>query len=508
MIDAVIFDLDGTLVDSEPNYRDVDERFLRDHGIALKPAEWREVVGLGGEPFVELLRERYGLERAAADFIREKDERYLAYACGRTRAFPRIVALVRYLAVHGFRLGVGTSSRSFVLRAMLDETGIRRWFGATVGSDEVGRSKPAPDIFLEVARRLGVDPGACLVLEDSVYGVQAAKRAGMRVVALPSHDADPAAFADADLVVPGGPEALDPDSLARRFALVRVDPADLPRADLPGADRPRTDVAARLQDAVYDHYAREGRRFPWRDTDDPYAILVSEYMLQQTQASRVVPKYLAFLERFPTVTALAGAPLGSVLEAWQGLGYNRRARSLREAAVIIRDRHGGEVPGVPAALLQLPGVGRYTAAAVLAFAFRRPETVVETNIRRVYLHLLFPALTDVTDRSVEAAVSATVDRRDPRRWYYALMDYGAHLGRILPNPNVRSRPYTRQSAFAGSVRQVRGAVLRILTAHGPQSLRDLERRLGATDHRFLPAVEALVSEGLVTRSDDRLRIAD
>ncbi|HKJ85437.1 MAG TPA: HAD family phosphatase, partial [Spirochaetia bacterium] len=164
----------------------VDEQYLRSKGIELSDEEWEEVVGMGGGPFIDLLRSRFGIEGTTADLIAEKDDLYLEYAAGRTRTFPTITELVRYLFVHGYRLAVGTASRRRVLDRVLEEAGLAPYFDATVGSDEVEHSKPAPDIFLEAARRLGAAPDRCLVIEDSQYGVEAAGRAGMRVVALPA----------------------------------------------------------------------------------------------------------------------------------------------------------------------------------------------------------------------------------------------------------------------------------------------------------------------------------
>jgi A/G-specific adenine glycosylase len=245
---------------------------------------------------------------------------------------------------------------------------------------------------------------------------------------------------------------------------------------------------------------------PWRETSDPYRILVSEFMLQQTQVSRVVAKYAAFVNRFPDVRALAAASLQEVLTLWQGLGYNRRGKNLREAARTVVERFDGHLPDDAELLKTLPGVGKYTASAVAAFAFERPIVVLETNIRRVFLHHFFPRCESVHDRLIEPLVEATMPRGSVREWYYALMDYGARLGRILPNANRRSAHYTRQSAFHGSVREVRGRVIRALTREGTLTLGALERAVGPADSRLEQALESLEREGLIVLEGRRARL--
>ncbi|MDP2402123.1 MAG: adenine glycosylase, partial [Actinomycetota bacterium] len=154
-------------------------------------------------------------------------------------------------------------------------------------------------------------------------------------------------------------------------------------------------------EAVLRYHRESGRHdHPWRITRDPYSVLVSEVMLQQTQVSRVLPKYLAWLERFPTADALAAAPLADVLEAWQGLGYNRRALALKRAAEEISAHHGGTVPREEASLLALPGIGPATAAGVRAFAFDEQGIYLETNVRAAFLHHFFADADGVPDREI------------------------------------------------------------------------------------------------------------
>jgi A/G-specific adenine glycosylase len=212
------------------------------------------------------------------------------------------------------------------------------------------------------------------------------------------------------------------------------------------------------------------RDLPWRRTRDPYAIWISEVMLQQTQVSRVDGRWQHWLGLFPTVDALAAADSADVLDEWQGLGYNRRALSLWRAAQEVSSA-GGAMPSDEAALKALPGVGPATAAGIRAFAFDLPGVYLETNVRAVLLHELFPHEEGVSDSRLVPIVRATCPQDasdpadDPRTWYYALLDYGAHLKATVPNPSRRSRSHVRQSRFEGSHRQKRAEVLRILLAH-------------------------------------------
>lgn len=215
----------------------------------------------------------------------------------------------------------------------------------------------------------------------------------------------------------------------------------------------------RFRAAVRAHYRRHRRGFPWRRTRLPYRILVSEVMLQQTQSSRVEPFYRRFMRRFPTLRALARAPAAAVLREWSGLGYNRRALYLWRAAQAAVRRYGGALPRTQEALQELPGVGAYTAGAVLAFSFDEPVVFVETNIRTVFLHCFFKRRRFVRDRELLPLVEQTLDRRHPGTWYQALMDYGAWLKREHGNENTRSSNYAKQSPFRGSRRQLRGMLL-------------------------------------------------
>ena len=234
---------------------------------------------------------------------------------------------------------------------------------------------------------------------------------------------------------------------------------------------------------------------PWRQTHDPYRILVSEIMLQQTQVERVIPFYLAFLKKFPTVQALANASLDDVLTEWSGLGYNRRAKMLHECAKTVTERYGGKVPRDFAALVSLPGIGAYTAGAIRAFAFNEPGVFIETNIRAALIHHFFPRAKKVSDDRLKPLLESLESAPTlcgPREWYAALMDYGAHVKRMYPNPSRRSAHHTKQSKFEGSLRQVRGAILKAITRKTP--LKDVRE---AYAKKFQEAMESLVRDGLI-----------
>lgn len=258
--------------------------------------------------------------------------------------------------------------------------------------------------------------------------------------------------------------------------------------------------------AHYDAHARD--HLPWRRTSDPYRVLVSEVMLQQTQASRVVPKYEAFIERFPTVESLAEAGLDELLAMWQGLGYNRRALALKRAAETIVAEHGGQVPHTLEALVALPGIGRATAGQVLAFAFGIGVPFIETNVRAVYLHEFFPGAEDVPDEALLPVVAATIDHERPREWFWAVLDYGTHLKATHPNPSRRSKHHTRQSRFEGSNRQLRGRLLAaLIAAHGASlDATALEAEVGFPAGDVERALAALQAEGFVSSSDAGWRI--
>lgn len=229
-------------------------------------------------------------------------------------------------------------------------------------------------------------------------------------------------------------------------------------------------------------------------------------MLQQTQVDRVVPKFTAFIKKWPTVSAVSKATLGEVLRMWQGLGYNRRAKHLHECAKIIMEAHSGRFPKDQQTLQTLSGIGPYTAAAIMNFAYEIPTALIETNVRTVFLHHFFPDATNVKDVDLVRYIELTMDSDKPREWYWALMDYGAYIKKQHGNPNQRSRHYTKQSPFAGSDRQVRGAIVRAL-AKGPLSKDKLEQLVQAkTRTQFRTQLESLCQEKLVNKTGNRFTL--
>ncbi len=252
---------------------------------------------------------------------------------------------------------------------------------------------------------------------------------------------------------------------------------------------------------IYRYFKAAGRHhLAWRKTRDPYRILVSEIMLQQTQVERVKQKYAEFIAAFPDLRSLARAPLIEVMRVWQGMGYNRRALALKRTAGIIVERYGGKLPQDVAALRSLPGIGAATSCEIAAFAFHLPVVFIETNIRAVYIHFFFDEQAKVHDDELMPFIESTLDKRDPRRWYYALMDYGVMLKREYPDPARRSRQYKKQSAFKGSDREIRGKIMNFLTRRRGTTLRAIVRAVAVPEYRVKENIVKLQAEGLVRQS--------
>lgn len=266
--------------------------------------------------------------------------------------------------------------------------------------------------------------------------------------------------------------------------------------------------AAAFRERVYADWRARGRHdLPWRRTTDPYAVLVSEVMLQQTQVTRVVPRYEEWLTEFPTFDALASAPTEAVLRAWSGLGYNRRALALKRAAEVVSAEHGGVLPRDEAALRALPGVGPATAAGVIAFAFGEPARYLETNVRAALIHDFFPGRDDVRDAEILPVLDAVMDRDDPRSWCHALLDYGWALKRSVPNPSRRSAHHARQSRFEGSRRQKRARLLRaVMEAPGMDA--SGAAGVGVEPAEAAGMLDDLVAEGFLREDGGRYSVAD
>ena len=268
---------------------------------------------------------------------------------------------------------------------------------------------------------------------------------------------------------------------------------------------------AEFKKAVFEYYALNGRDFPWRNNLDPWGVLVSEFMLQQTQTARVVPYWEKWLSLWPNPATLAAAPLQDALREWSGLGYNRRARRLWECAKALASNHGGKVPGVPEELVKLPGIGAYTAGAVSCFAFNYPSLFIETNIRAVFIHFFFQGRAGINDGEILPLLEQSLDRDNPRAWYWALMDYGAALKKVTANPNRKSAHYARQSRFKGSLREVRGAIVRKLSGGGRQGADALFSALkkelaGLEKELFYRAVGGLEKDMMVAEEEGTYRV--
>lgn len=276
--------------------------------------------------------------------------------------------------------------------------------------------------------------------------------------------------------------------------------------------------------ALLDWYAPRARAYAWRrGRPSAYRTLVSELMLQQTQASRVEPAFRSFLRRFPSVSSLAAASRAEVLRAWAGLGYNRRAVSLHRAAQAVMTSHGGRVPVDPAALRTLPGVGPYTAAAVASIAGGVPVAALDVNVRRIVARVGF-ADAPPAPSAVDEAAARWVDRGDPGRWNQALMDLGRAHCRAVPRcdgcPLIRACRWRRanpgggpvasgsrrQGRFAGSMREVRGRLVDVLRARPTAGLAALIGATGFTSARVEAALDGLVRDGVVERSGRSYRL--
>lgn len=269
---------------------------------------------------------------------------------------------------------------------------------------------------------------------------------------------------------------------------------------------------------MWAYYEAHGRNaLPWRILDaneqlDPYHVMVSEVMLQQTQVGRVIPKYEQFLARFPDVQSLAAAPLADVLTMWSGLGYNRRAKFLWQAAQMIVDNYNGIFPKTAPELAKLPGIGINTAAAIVAYAFDRPVTFIETNVRTVLIHHFFADESDVADKQLlpilqqimDNIVSDGIAGRTPRTWHWALMDYGTHLKQTVGNMSRQSKAYAKQSTFKGSKRQVRGQVLKLLSEAGKHDLQALQKTID--DQRLESVLNDLIREEFISLKDEHYHL--
>ncbi len=252
---------------------------------------------------------------------------------------------------------------------------------------------------------------------------------------------------------------------------------------------------------IWTYYRNHKRDFPWRRTRDPYKILVSEVMLQQTQAPRVVPKYKNFLKKFPNTRTLAKAKLADVLTEWQGLGYNRRSLYLKKCAEKIESDFDGKFPRDLKTLCSLPGIGPATAGDILAFAWNKPVVVIETNIRSVFIHFFFTDKEKVSDKEIIPLIKETLDEKNPREWYWALFDYGAYL-KETHNPSSKSAHHAKQSKFIGSHRQKRAEILRIILKK-PITKKELHRSHLCSSEMLSKILTDLQKEGLIQKNKNK-----
>ncbi|MDR2854833.1 MAG: A/G-specific adenine glycosylase [Methanomicrobiales archaeon] len=263
-----------------------------------------------------------------------------------------------------------------------------------------------------------------------------------------------------------------------------------------------------FQQDIKEFYKKYARMQPWRHSTNTYHVFVSEIMLQQTQIPRVLEKFPQFIDRFPTFQTLAASTLEEVIAAWQGLGYNRRARFLREIAIKICNEHDGVLPRDPSILITFPGIGPATAGSLCAFAYNEPVVFIETNIRRVFIHSFFdPKKAKVHDNELYPLVKASLDYDNPREWYYALMDYGTMLAKQGGNANRNSVHYTRQSAFEGSDRQIRGTILRVLVQKGRMREDEIKKHITASNQssceyeRLQQILHGLIRDHMIVAED-------
>lgn len=262
----------------------------------------------------------------------------------------------------------------------------------------------------------------------------------------------------------------------------------------------------KFQKTVWDFYKKNKRNFPWRRTKDPYKILVSEIMLQQTQADRVVRYYEKWLKGFPNLESLAKAKFSEIYPYWQGLGYNRRGLNLQKAAQKALAEYKGKLPKDVSLLEEFPGIGPYTARAVSIFSYNTPVACIETNIRRVFIHHFFGGKTSISDEQILKIAQRALPADKTREWHWALMDYGTHL-KSLPasrQANRRHKNYAVQSKFEGSLRQIRGAALRILSGESTNS-KTLIARIKKTTNQDAKKIKTVIvileKEGLIMQNN-------
>jgi A/G-specific adenine glycosylase len=265
-------------------------------------------------------------------------------------------------------------------------------------------------------------------------------------------------------------------------------------------------IPAQLRTIIWEYYKQHGRHdLPWRKNITPYKIVVSEIMLQQTQVGRVIPKFESFVIQFPSFKVLAAASQAEVITAWSGLGYNRRAKALHGIAQTVTTKHKGQLPHTIEQLVELPGIGVNTAGAIMAYAFNQPAIFLETNVRSILLHHFFAGQSSVHDKQLLPLLEKLVDTKQPREFYWALMDYGTHLKATVGNTAKNSKHFTKQSKFTGSLRQVRGSILKQLAAK-PQTTKQLEKTIVGNIEHLPEALKQLKQESFIANTGRTWRL--
>ena len=268
------------------------------------------------------------------------------------------------------------------------------------------------------------------------------------------------------------------------------------------------EVIKLFQKIIYEYYKNHKRKFPFRENITPYNVLVSEIMLQQTQTGRVSEKFLRFIAKFPDFLSLSKASLEQILKEWKGLGYNRRAIALKKIAEIVINDYNGKLPESIEELKLFPQIGHNTASSILTFAFNKPMVFIETNIRRVYIYFFFPNRSKVNDKEIMSIVKKTVDKNNPRKWYYALMDYGVMLKKIHPELNKRSAHYRKQAPFKGSSRQIRGELLEMLIKNRTIGLSKIQKLFKVNDRKRIKNIlNQLQKEGFIEIKENSVKLA-
>jgi A/G-specific adenine glycosylase len=257
-----------------------------------------------------------------------------------------------------------------------------------------------------------------------------------------------------------------------------------------------------FQEKIFNWWKSNRREFPWRQTTDPYKILVSEIMLQQTQASRVVEKYNEFINKYPSLENLASATGAQVLKIWSGLGYNRRALWLLEASKEIMEMK--QFPKTSKDLEELKGIGPYTSRAILIFAFNKDVATVDTNIRRIFIHEGF-AIEETTDEELFTIANRLLPKGQSRDWHNALMDYGAEK---ITAKKTGIRPPSKQSSFKNSSRMFRGAIVKYLIKNSNVNDQKIANECQIPKEELDDILSSLIKDGLIVRSGTKYSLPE